>query len=66
MQSIEVKVGSTIVATLPATASGTYSTDYTFTGSGSQTITATATDTAYYTGVGTKNYTYSDGDSGNN
>lgn len=58
MQSIEVKVGSTIVATLPATASGTFSTNYTFTGSGSQTITATATDTALYTSTGTKNYSY--------
>ena len=58
MQQVEVKVGSTIVATLPAGASGTYSTNYTFTGSGAQTITATATDTAYYSATGTKNYTY--------
>lgn len=64
MQQVEVKVGSTIVATLPVGASGTYTTNYTFTASGSQTITATATDTAYYTAVGTKNYSYT-ADSGN-
>jgi penicillin-binding protein 1A len=64
MQTIEVKVGSTIVATLPATASGTYSTSYTFTGSGAQTITATATDSAFYTGTGTKSYTYTAGSGG--
>lgn len=67
MQTLEIKVGSTIVATLPATSSGTYSTNYTFTGSGSQTITATATDSVFYTASGTKNYSYtsSSGGSGN-
>ncbi|MDN5274570.1 MAG: hypothetical protein JWP06_471 [Candidatus Saccharibacteria bacterium] len=53
LQQLEIKVGDTIVATLPITTSGTYSTTYTFTGT-SQTITATLTDDALYTSVGTK------------
>jgi penicillin-binding protein 1A len=53
LQQLEIKVGDTIVATLPITSSGTYSTTYTFTGT-SQTITATLTDAALYTSVGTK------------
>jgi penicillin-binding protein 1A len=51
LQQVEVRVGDTSIATLPATASGTYSTTYTFTTSGSQTITANLTDNAYYTGT---------------
>ena len=69
MSTLEIKVGSTIVATLPVTASGTYTTDYTFSdNSGAQTITATATDSVFYTGTGSQSYTYtpSSNDSGNN
>lgn len=66
MQTVEIKVGSTIVATLPVTDSGTYSTNYSFTGSGTQTITATATDSVFYTAVGTKSYTVSSSGSGSN
>jgi penicillin-binding protein 1A len=58
MQTLEVKVGGTIVATLPVTSSGTYTTQYTFTSSGTQAITATATDSVFYTGEGSKNYEY--------
>lgn len=52
LQQLEIKVGDTIVATLPITTSGTYSTTYTFTTA--STITATLTDSALYTSVGTK------------
>jgi penicillin-binding protein 1A len=57
LQQLEIKVGATIVASLPVSSSGTYSTNYTFTGSGSQTVTATLTDSAYYTATGSKAFT---------
>jgi penicillin-binding protein 1A len=57
LQQVEIKVGSTIVATLPITASGTYSADYTFTSTDAQTITATVTDSVYYTGSTSRSYT---------
>jgi penicillin-binding protein 1A len=57
LQQLEIKVGSTIVATLPVTGSGTYSTDYTFTGDSAQTITATIIDSVYYSATATRNYT---------
>lgn len=56
LQQLEIRVGSTIVATLPVTASGTYSTEYTFTTTESQTITATITDNAYYNATATRSY----------
>jgi penicillin-binding protein 1A len=63
LQQLEIKVGATIVATLPVSSSGTYSTNYTFTSA--QTITATLTDSAYYSATGTKSFTPdSSGDSG--
>jgi len=52
LQQLEIKVDATIIATLPITTSGTYSTNYDF--KGTQTITATLTDTALYTSSGTK------------
>jgi membrane peptidoglycan carboxypeptidase len=55
LQQLEIKVGATIVATLPVSSSGTYSTNYTFTSA--QTITATLTDSAYYSATGTKSFT---------
>lgn len=61
LQQVEIKVGSTVIATLPASASGSYPTDYAFTGSQTQTVTATVTDTAYYTTVATKDVTPSSG-----
>ncbi len=61
LQQLEIRVGSTIVATLPVTASGTYSTEYTFTSSSAQTITATITDNAFYSATATRNYTPSGG-----
>ena len=57
LQQVEVKVGSTIVATLPVTASGTYSTEYTFTTTAAQTITATVTDSVFYSNTGTASVT---------
>jgi penicillin-binding protein 1A len=58
LQQVEIKVGDTIVATLPASASGDFQTSYTPSSSGDQTITVTATDTAYYTAVGTATKTF--------
>jgi penicillin-binding protein 1A len=57
LQQVEIRVGDTAIATLPITASGTYSTDYTFTSTSAQTITANLTDNAYYTASGTKSFT---------
>lgn len=57
LQQLEIRVGSTVVATLPVTSSGTYSTSYTFPNNSAQTITATVTDNAYYTATGTKDFT---------
>jgi penicillin-binding protein 1A len=57
LQQVEIKVGDTVIATLPASNSGTYSTTYSFKDSTAQTITVTLTDSAYYTGTGTKSYT---------
>jgi len=57
LQQVEIRVGDTAIATLPITASGTYSTDYTFTSTAAQTITANLTDNAYYTASGTKSFT---------
>jgi len=50
LKQVEVKVGSTIVATLPASSSGTYSTTYEF--KEASTVTVTVTDIAYYTAAG--------------
>jgi len=57
LSQVEIKVGDTAIATLPATASGTYPTSYTFNNPGSQTITATVTDSVFYTGASTQNFT---------
>lgn len=60
LQQVEIRVGSTIVATLPATGSDAYSTNYTFTATTPQTITATVTDNALYTATATRNYSPDD------
>jgi penicillin-binding protein 1A len=57
LQQLEIRVGGTIVATLPVSSSGTYSTNYTFKSSSTQTITAELTDTAYYSDSGSKSFT---------
>jgi penicillin-binding protein 1A len=49
LQTVEIKVGGTVIASLPASASGTYKTTYTPTASGSQTVTVTVTDSVFYT-----------------
>jgi penicillin-binding protein 1A len=69
LQQVEIRVGSTVVATLPVSSSGTYDADYTFTNTASQDITATVTDNAMYTNTGSKQFTPSSdssGGSGNN
>ncbi len=57
LQQLEIKVGDTIVSTIPVSASGTYDADYTFTSTGTQTITATVTDSVYYTATGSQPFT---------
>lgn len=57
LTEVEIKVGSTIVATLPVTASGTYTAEYTFTNTSTQTITATVKDAALYKATGSKEVT---------
>lgn len=57
LTEVEIKVGSTIVATLPISASGTYTAEYTFTSTSTQTITATVKDSALYSGTGSKEVT---------
>jgi len=57
LQQLEVKVGSTVIATLPVSSSGTYSTNYNFSSTSTQTITATLTDSAYYTDSGSQSFT---------
>lgn len=61
LQQLEIRVDGSIVATLPVSSSGTYSTAYDFKGSTAQTITATLTDTAFYSASGTKSHTPSGG-----
>jgi penicillin-binding protein 1A len=55
LQTVEIRVGSTIVATLPAGSS--YSASYTFPNSSAQTISVIATDAGYYSTTGTANFT---------
>lgn len=63
LTQLEIKVGGTVVATLPVTASGTYSTEYTFTTTSSQTITATVTDGGAYTTSTSRDYVPGSGSS---
>jgi penicillin-binding protein 1A len=58
LTQIEIRVGSTIVATLPASAGGNFKTTYQVSGEGVQTITVTATDSAFYTTTKTKDYDF--------
>jgi len=64
LQQLEVKVGGTVIATLPVSSSGTYSTNYTFTSSSAQTITATLTDSVYYMDTGSQSFTPEPSDPG--
>lgn len=56
LKELEIRVEGSIVATLPVSSSGTYSTEYDFKKSGTQTINVTLTDGAYYTASGSKSY----------
>jgi penicillin-binding protein 1A len=53
LKDITVEVNGTVIATLPASGSGTYSTTYEFPDTSTQTITATARDEVYYSGSNT-------------
>lgn len=55
LQTVEIRVGSTIVATLPAGSS--YSANYTFPNDSTQTLTVVATDTGQYSTTGTASFT---------
>jgi penicillin-binding protein 1A len=56
LQQLEIRVDGSIVATLPVSSSGTYSTNYSFKNSGNQTISATLTDVAHYSTNATETY----------
>jgi penicillin-binding protein 1A len=54
LQTVEIRVGGAVIATLPASASGSYTTNYTPSTSGEQTVTVTVTDTVFYTATKSK------------
>jgi penicillin-binding protein 1A len=54
LQTVEIRVGGAVIATLPASASGTYKTNYTPTADGTQTITVTVTDSVFYAATKSK------------
>lgn len=56
LKEVAIKVGETIVATLPASASGPYAAEYTFTSNASQAITVTVTDVADYQTAATQQF----------
>jgi membrane peptidoglycan carboxypeptidase len=49
LQTVEIRVGGSVIATLPASASGTYKTNYAPTSKGTQTVSVIVTDTVLYT-----------------
>jgi hypothetical protein len=49
LTQVEIRVGGTIIATLPASAGGNFKTTYAVTNEGPQTITVTVTDSLFYT-----------------
>lgn len=49
LTQVEISVDGTVIATLPASASGTYKTKYTPTKNGTQTVSVTITDSVFYT-----------------
>jgi penicillin-binding protein 1A len=60
LQEIQVTVDGTVIATLPASASGTYDATYKFNDKGAHTIASTVTDEGYYTGTNSLQYTSKD------
>jgi len=56
LQQLEIRVDGSIVATLPVSSSGAYTTNYSFKKTGSQTISVTLTDTAFYSASESKTY----------
>ena len=57
LKEIQVSVDGTVVATLPAGASGTYDAPYKFNDHNAHTISSTVTDEGYYTGTNSLQYT---------
>jgi penicillin-binding protein 1A len=57
LKEIQVSVDGTVIATLPASASGTYDTTYKFTDKNAHTIASIVTDEGYYTGTNSLQYT---------
>ena len=55
LQTLDIAVNGNNVASINVTDSGTYSTNYNF--SGAATVTATVTDAGFYTGTGSQAYT---------
>ncbi|HEX7483898.1 MAG TPA: transglycosylase domain-containing protein, partial [Candidatus Saccharimonadales bacterium] len=60
LQQVEIRVGGTVVATLPASASGTFKGNYTPTSDGNQTVTVTVTDSVYYTATKSEDHEFND------
>ena len=61
LQTVEIRVGGTIIATLPASgAGGNFKTTYTVTNEGPQTITVTVTDSVFYTATKSKDHDFKD------
>jgi penicillin-binding protein 1A len=61
LTSLDIKVGGTIVSTVPVSGSGESSINYTFTAGGDQTVGAVVTDSVFYTGEASKSFTISGG-----
>lgn len=57
LQSIDISVGNKVIASLPANASGTYTTTYDVTDNSSQTVVATVNDQVFYSGTASKSFT---------
>jgi penicillin-binding protein 1A len=58
LQTVDIKVGETVVATLPASASGDYKASYTPSSNGTQTINVTVTDSVSYTAESSQSYNF--------
>ena len=67
LQTLEISVNGQAVQSVPVSASGTYSINYTFTDNGTKAISAVVSDRALYSGNGSVNYTpNTPGSRGNN
>jgi len=57
LKEIQVSVDGTVIATLPASASGTYDATYKFNDKNAHTVASTVMDEGYYTGANSLQYT---------